>query len=117
VSNNSTLSVLSSSGKVLAVGFTSSGFVYKLMLSEQSVTSCEPANPIPQHVQITTDNRRGHLLYKLKKEIARIFKFLKKSLAYLQRLTMYFLYGVPLTGLVSYQTLSIYQLNGVPMVN
>ena len=95
---NSAFSVLSHSGTILAVGLTSSGFVYKLMLSDQSITSCEPVNPIPQ---ITTDAKRGHLLHKLKKDFARLLKFLKKSLAYLQRLTIYFLYGVPLTGLVS----------------
>ena len=98
---NSAFSVLSHSGTILAVGLTSSGFVYKLMLSDQSITSCEPASPIPQNVQITTDAKRGNLLHKLKKDIARLLKFLKKSLAYLQRLTIYFLYGVPLTGLVS----------------
>ena len=68
------------------------------------MTLCEPAAiPVSQNVPITADKKqRVQLLHKLKKDIARLLKTLKKALDYLQRLTIYFLYGVPLTGLVCY---------------
>jgi hypothetical protein len=93
---------VSTAGAILSIGLASSGIAYKFINREQSL--CEPAAiPVSITVPITTDKKqRVQLLHKLKKDIARLLKFLKKSLDYLQRLTIYFLYGVPLTGLVRF---------------
>ena len=95
----------------MSLGILTSGAIYKLKCSKLSTTACD--SPVAITIPPTTKNITAHpnALKKIQNDLARLIKNVNKTLIYIQRLSMYFLYGIPLTCLVIFSlTLFIFSI-------